>query len=88
MPAPAVVELWYGQPNPPCCNCMGRETPDAVAGIRQALSQQGLAVPIIKAIAVDQSVTRQALQRPMRGWQIGCCWIAPRGRAAISVARG
>lgn len=56
MPAPAVAELVRAA-QPAMLQLHGQETPDAVAGISQALSQQGLAVPIIKAIAVDQSVT-------------------------------
>ncbi len=58
MPAPAVVELVRAA-QPAMLQLHGQETPDAVAGISQALSQQGLAVPIIKAIAVDQSVTAE-----------------------------
>ncbi|MBM3602180.1 MAG: phosphoribosylanthranilate isomerase [Alphaproteobacteria bacterium] len=37
----------------------GQETPDEVAMISQALSQQDLTLPIIKAVAVNQAVTPQ-----------------------------
>lgn len=56
LPPAAVVEL-AATVQPAMVQLHGEESPAAVAAIRGALNERGMAVPLIKALAVDDALT-------------------------------